>query len=179
MAVLLRGKLLFLAHPRTASTALRDALLERGGEKVSSHHAGLEDSVVQKAHRKEPVLTVVRNPYDILVSWWIVRTHNRPHTQPLSNFISSFNDSKGNFVRQGRLLYHSFDADHVVRYESLDEDLNRALTSCGLGRLNLRRLNETKAKTKPWQSYYDQEAVDAANKRFGDEISSHGYDLLS
>lgn len=179
MAVLLRGKVLVLAHPRTASTVLRNAILEQGAMLINPHHVGIDHPEVVKHHRGEPVLTVIRNPYDMLVSWWFVRTFNRPHRPTLTEFVKTFRDQKENFIRGGKILYHTPAADIVLRYESLDQDLNPALVGCGVEPVVLPHSNRTGGKDKPWQSYYDQAAIKAANDRFGEEISSHGYPLLS
>ena len=178
--MLLRGKVLVLAHPRTASTGLRNALIELGGTQIHPHHVGRDDPKVRAVHTDEPVLTVIRNPYDALVSWWLVRTFNRPQPQPnLADFAKSFRDAKGNFIRDGKILYHTPTADIVVRYESLTPDLNLALGQCGVEPVTLPWLNQTGGKDKPWRDYYDQAAIKAANHRFGDEAVAHGYDLLS
>lgn len=180
MAVLLPGKVLYLAHPRTASTSMRDALLSRGAVQILPHHIGLHSPEVQALYRGEPVITVIRNPYDLLVSWWLVRTLNRRASQPkLASFINSFRDGKGNFVRDGKLLYHRGDADIEIRYENFDEELDTAWKKLGVEDVSLGKVNQTHGKDKPWQSYYNYEAFDAANRRFGSEIVDAGYDMLT
>ncbi len=168
MAVLFRHKMLWLATPRTASTATCDALLRAGGKQIGLHHDSLEQ--VNRRHG-EPVVTTIRNPYDILVTWWL--SGNDPG--PFPGFILGFKER--NFLRDGRLLYHAPTADIVVRYENLDVELPAAFKKCGLESVALERVNVTKGKAN-WRRYYDADAIEAANRRFGAEIEQHGYELL-
>lgn len=176
MAVLVRGKVLFLAHPRTASTAMRNSLEAIGGEVINPHHVAFDHPDVRRRYRGEPVLAVIRNPYDMLVSWWGVRTWVRERDTKLAGFIAGFDDTKGNFQRHGKLFYHLPAATIVLRYEDIDTTLKPALEDLGIEPFELPRLNETLGK-KDWRSYYDDDAIRAANKRFGDEIAEH-YTLL-
>lgn len=164
MAVLIRDKLLFLAHPRTGSTSVRSALLAMGGEYIHPHHAGFWDDVVQSRYRGEQVVSVVRNPYDAIVSWWCKRGMTRGMT--LHDWVPSFHN--GNFTRQGRLFYHAHLSDLVLYYE---DDLSESFG------LDVPLLNVTHNKVKPFQEYYTQAAIDAVNKRFGKEIEELGYKL--
>lgn len=176
MAVLVPGKVLFLAHPRTASTAMRNMLEAQGGQVINPHHIGFDEPEVKKQYHGEPVLVVIRNPYDMLVSWWGVRTWTRDRGSTLASFISGFNDMKGNFQRNGKLFYHLPAATIVLRYEELDETLKPALTRLGIKTFDLPHINETAGKGD-WRSYYDAAAIENANRRFGDEIAEH-YELL-
>ncbi len=141
------------------------------------HHVGLWDPAVRKVHKDEPTMAVIRNPYDILVSWWIVRNPNRDTREPLEAFINSFNDSKGNFQREGKLLYHAKDAKFLVRFESMEANLASIWGRCGIEGLKLGKVNKTEKKYH-WTRYYSKEAYKAANKRFGKEILEHGYKML-
>lgn len=180
MAVIIPGKVLVLAHPRTASTVLRNALLERGATLINPHHVTVDDPQVKRVHAGEPILTVIRNPYDVMVSWWLVRTHNRPGYQPkLFEFIRGYRDTKGHLYRDGKLFYHAPAAKYVIRYERLQEDLNPALERCGVEAVTLGRSNPTGGKDKPWREFYDGDSIRAMNDRFGEEIVEYGYPLLS
>ena len=191
MAVLFPGKMLWLATPRTASTAIRDALLKAGGEPMGGHHCGLEHSgggrrlIVGGSgeqfgeHEGEPVVTTIRNPYDLLVTWWLRHRHKAHEWRSFPDYIATYN-RKPSFARSGdRLLYHAPNADILVRYENLDVELPAALKKCGLEPITLtERKNDTPGKTDDWRSYYDAESIEAANRRFGAEIEQYGYELL-
>lgn len=166
--------MLWLATPRTASTATRDALLEAGGTRIVPHHISLKD-IAQ--HNGEPVVTTIRNPYDALVSWWLADTSNHNRRRPFHEFIASFEHKKGNFERSGLLLYHAPTADIIVRYENLEPELVGAFERCGLGKIPLERKHVTPNK-KTWRSYYYPAAIEAANRRFGAEVERYGYELL-
>lgn len=181
--------MLWLATPRTASTVTRDALLKAGGEHIGGHHCGLERSggrwlIVGGSgeqfgeHKGEPVVTTIRNPYDLLVTWWLRHRHKADEWQSFPNYITTYN-RKPSFARNGRLLYHAPTADILVRYENLDVELPAALKECGIEPIMLtERKNDTPDKAD-WRSYYYPAAVEAANRRFGAEIKQYGYELLA
>jgi len=79
-------KLIYLAHPRTASLATAELLLSMGFEMIkgkNSHHSTLfeEGSPVTEENRHEwKVFTAVRNPWDVAVSWCLRGMH--PIRQP-------------------------------------------------------------------------------------------------
>lgn len=167
--------MLWLATPRTASTATCNALRQAGGEQVGLHHDGLEKV---RRHSGEPVVTTIRNPYDVLVTWWLRHGLRGKPRRPLPEFILDYDqEAEPNFMRRGRLLYHAPTADIVVRYENLDVELPAALQKCGLEPVALERTNVTEEKAH-WMSYYDAAAIEAANRRFGTEIELYGYELL-
>jgi len=165
MAVIVPGKLLFLAHPRTGSMALRDALVvHAGGRHLADHHADHDDPRVHKVYMGEPMVCVVRNPYDVLVTWWL----KRGKSSTFLEFLQTYQDH--NFTRRGKLFYH-VDAPNVrvLRYETDD-----VFAELGVHQWSS---NVTKDKA-PWQSYYTELEYKAANERFLDEFERHGYPVI-
>lgn len=112
----------------------------------------------------EHVFTVVRNPYDFLVSCF----ERRGRGQPFTSFVGNYDDDP--YVRDGRLYYHVDDCHTIIRYESLEGDLDALMRRLGLPTFELGRHNETPQKG-PWETYYTPDAYRVVNDRFADEFS--------
>lgn len=169
MAVLIPGRLLYLAHPRTASMATKAALLRLGGKDIRPHHAEFTRSAVRERYGGEPVVTVIRDPRDVLATWWL-KAGRHEHSTP-ADFIAHYTNSS-HFVRDGLLFYHVRHAHHVIRYE---EGIAEGFAALGLS-IDLEAANVTQGKLG-WREYLDGAAIDAMRERFGAELETLGYRL--
>lgn len=145
---------IFQAHPRTASTAIEAAL---GGEPSPRHHDWLEPTAGEKT------FCVVRNPFDVMVSWWLLNGGG-----DLTEFIQTYAHS--DLEHDGLLFYHAPRCDEVLFYEHLRWDLSRLFKRP----IHLKRLNRTPDK-KHWKTYYTHEAKLALMERYGAEVEQYGY----
>lgn len=170
MAVLVPGKLLFLATPRTASHAIQDALRRLPGARSYGHH--VERHRIAD-HDGEPAFALVRNPYDVLASWWA--RAGGACDGDFARYVREYENQ--DFVRNGRLFYHAVPGVEMIRWEDLPASLDDVLRRAGLPPQPLRRLNPT-GKKLPWRTYYGPAEVEAANERFGHEIDRFGYERL-
>lgn len=171
MAILIPGKLLYLANPRTGSHSVHQALQKKHGAiKNLSHHA--EPRHIPQ-YNCEFAFTTVRNPYDALVTWWL-RMQVRM-TDPFLEFIQTFEGK--DFVRNGKMFYQCIPGVEVTRYENLEEGVNEMLVRAGLEPVKLPLANRTLRK-KPWRTYYGPEEYAATNERFGEEIETLGYEVI-
>lgn len=170
--VLIPGKLLYLATPRTASTVVGNTLATHPEARTYIKHAKLSEV---PDYQGELVVTGIRNPYDALVSWHLL---DRPKI-PLHQFLAAYECR--HFVENGRLFWQCGPGVETIRYENLIPELNAVLERVGLSRISRlpKNVRATRLKTKPWREYYDRNAIVIANARFGDEIVEHGYDLLN
>ena len=171
MAILIPGKLLYLANPRTGSHSVHQALKNvPSALKNLSHHAELHQI---PNYNGELAFTTIRNPYDALVTWWMrMSIHGE---RPFAEFIADF---EGNdFIRHGRMFYQCVPGVEVTRYESLEEGVNEMLVRAGLDPVKLPLANRTLRK-QPWRTYYGAEEIAAANNRFSQEILALGYELI-
>lgn len=112
---------------------------------------------------KEHVFTVIRNPYDFLVSCFVRQGRGKT----FEDFVRGFKRSP--YVEDGKLYYHAPDCHEVLRWEQLQEQLDNTMKKLGLSTFQLERHNETKDK-KPWESYYTPKAFETVNERFGEEL---------
>jgi len=176
MAVLLPGKFLYLATPRTASTATVLALHTLGARTVpGGHHVGLE---AVADHGEETVFTAIRNPYDVLVSWYVRMDRTKDFPVSMAHFVRTYEHE--DFARGDppSLFYHCAPEVEVLRWETLQDDLDALLTRLGLSPVRLPRDNVT-PKKRPWIDYYDAEAFRAVHERFGHDLDAWGYERIS
>lgn len=114
----------------------------------------------------EHVFTVIRNPYDFLVSCFV----RRGQGQSFESFVRSYNASP--YVEQGKLYYHTPNCHSTLHWEKMPLCIDRMMRKLDLPELNLQRHNTTKGKD-PWPSYFTPKAFEIVNERFGAEFASH------
>ena len=186
MAALIPGKLLYLRSPHTASVATERAITLASPDAlvIVPGHCTMEEILRGQAHSKESavlasvlrigdetIVTTVRNPYDVIVTWWLRATRGEGS---FVAFIREF-DQKPQ-INDGEIFTHIKHCDVVMRYEDLDQDFSGLMDILGLPRTVIPVDNMTPGK-EPWQTYYDDEALEAVNLRFGVEIEGVGYPL--
>ena len=113
---------------------------------------------------KEHTFGVIRNPYDFMVTCFV----RRGQTKTFEDFVKNFRESP--YIEDGRIYYHSQDCTSLLRYESLQPELDALMILLGaLPLVPLGRHNET-LKKQPWETYYTPETFAIMNDRFGDEF---------
>lgn len=140
MSVVLLNKLHFLRHPRTGSTAVSDALKSIGGKQY-----GPALHQYYPAPNGEHQFTTVRNPFDVLTTWFI--KDNRCAT--ILDYLKSTPPS--------RLFYMADKVDFVMLYEDLQRDFDKVMQLVGLEPLVLPRVNVTAGKGL-WPTYWNNES---------------------
>ncbi len=114
MAVVFHNKLIFFEHPRTASTSLRHVLIQVGGQPHKRH------KFIKPRHREKTVSTV-RNPFDLLVSWWLI-IGERQGFATFQDFIVRCRDP---FMVRNERLFYFLETDYILRFETLEEDVEQ------------------------------------------------------
>jgi len=186
MAYYVPGKFVYLATPHTASsstiTVFRKWERDRGfGREIKTHHILLADIKKQlQGHPHLPqitnelVWTVLRNPYDLIVSWWLRRGVPRGRSD-FRSFARSWTDEP--YVVNGKMYFHLPDAKRVLFFERMEADFRKLAQDLDLPPIELPQTNPTPDK-KPWQTYYDDEALRIVNERWGSEFESF-YDRIT
>ena len=147
MSVRIDNKLLFLRHPRTGSTAVSDALIERGGIKAGENHAYIH------AKESELVVSTIRNPYDVLATWFELQIVYDNMPKFLLNYAHSA------FKHGDRLFYFADNSDVLLCYDTLQKDLDDLLTSLDIEPVVLKRVNVTPNK-RPFIDYFNNISLD-------------------
>lgn len=131
-------KTAFILHPRCASHSIAEALCDIGFTYSGTHHE-IDSEWVKIA---KSVACVVRNPYDVLVSWYYFQGGNR-------TFKEYLKDWPNQWALNG-MFYGLRYCDFVVHYENLSSELNEWLYKIRLPGIILPRENVTKLKL-PWE----------------------------
>jgi hypothetical protein len=76
--------------------------------------------------------------------------------------------------RDRELYWFAKYADHVVKYESLQQDINNVLGQYRIRPIKLVPRNVTKGKKKP-MSYFTPEILQLFNDKYQEEFTKYGY----
>jgi len=214
------NNLLFILNPRTASTAISshlgsslpggrwipdsDQLKADGSISIQRKHSTINELLDAKLLSSEQISTlstfsVVRNPYDSLVTLWTkkrfayaelvnskeffgnkIPSFNadmefiQNHTFSewiIENFIPKYDSSKRNSIHKK----YVDGVDYVLRYESLQEEFDSLMRQLGIQVDPIPILNKTKKKKTDWRSYYSPEAVEAVKNCFEYDLVEFNY----
>lgn len=128
-------RLVFLANPRTASRATAKALLERGFTMMGTHHSGYGEIGGRSRECPFRTFATVRDPDEIEASW-------------ARHLSCSVEDVPELMERQRPIiagwtdgyLPHLWDADILLHYANLDDELNALLAMYGIDQVTLERI---------------------------------------
>lgn len=165
--------MIFFAHPKTASKAVRQLLeQEFGFTRVLGHH----DITALRPGPAWTTFAVVRNHWDAWASWFAYGGGRGYDFSP--EYIDFWmRRLRGRFYPRANSMY-PLDAagwlDAVLRYETLDADL-----SWLLGReVTLPQVNVTLARRgRHYSLEYNDRTRDYVAGRFAEEIERYGYEF--
>lgn len=178
MATLIPGRLLYLAHCHVGSRSTEAALRERGGTMLRWSSRYVQDKHATRAQIAEhhelgdvPSICVVRDPWDMIVSWW---WHRGEPGRTLEEFI------RGHLIAtikawHGSLFWHLEAADYVLRWERLELELAELLPSLGVPPLALPRLGVSRGRPTAAEAF-EPAARALVLEHFGDDFEAAGYD---
>jgi sulfotransferase famil protein len=117
-----------------------------------------------------------RNPWDRQVSWYLYKTKSKRSRPGFEQFMAS---RRRAYVNNYEIytLDGSLAVDFVGRYETLDQDLNKALELAGVGHVQVPRTNVTpnKEEGRSYRSYYTAEMQARVAEWYEPEIALLGY----
>lgn len=182
-------KLVFLAQPHTASHSVAYALLKHGfrlgnpgvtlvnGEiRRPYHHADLSiGGHVTPENRKDwMVFSTVRNHFDLVLSRaWKFAGFDPDVNWDKAESLFAQAMSPCWWLNGSGLLFGKFrpDSDVLLRYESLDKDLEEVA-----GQMTLPEIHKNPARGgRPYQEFYRPATRRMVEDRYGDEIEELGY----
>lgn len=198
MIVCSKSRWCYLAIPKTASKSMHRHLQGRtyGGVSRGQYHS----AVFQRPSPQWLIWSIVRHPYERLVSWWWFMCRSRRRKQrkdevakfgemDLADFITHLIDHyHGQNVPdqpdQHKPQHHFLaisSVDRIVRLECLREEFDSLPFSAGDGGW-IPRIKGSAERTswedggKSWLDHYDQDALDLANE-YGaaEEAEAFGY----
>jgi hypothetical protein len=121
---------------------------------------------------KEKIAVTIRNPYDVLVSWFVL---NKPGLfKNFDEFIKGYNHTF--MLVGGKMFWLEAPGNdfQYIRYEYLQEDWDTFLKSAGMEPVALPHENRTPGK-KPYREYYGPDTIKLVEEKFGEEIAKFGY----
>lgn len=140
-------RLAFICHPRTASHATSKALRRAGFEYTGNHHQ-IDEEFLKPWARS--VACTVRNPIDVLVSWY----HYDKATEPIGEWFEKRWRRK--VWTQNGMFYGLRYCDTVLEFASVQDDLNAWLKRFGIGPQPIPQMNVTE-KRGAWWGWLDTE----------------------
>lgn len=120
--ILVPGKFLFLATPRTASRSLKEMVRQncKDTKETLEHHVHPEDIFSEFPEARDvPIFTVVREPYDHALSWFyhaVVR--NAPQRENTRDFLTFLRTMFISWYFSDRLNVYAEVATHFLPYQA-------------------------------------------------------------
>lgn len=184
-------KIVYLAHPRTASHSTSRVLqneldflyVGKPGKNGAAtygfvlpgkggHHARM----ICDPPEGWMTLTTVRNHYDLFCSWWHYQPRGRPFNE--AYIMGQIGVTSAYFPerRQAFGLHRPY-ATHLLRFETLSADLNDALAERGVGPVELPHVHKSlKRDGAHYSKFYDGPTRDFVRLWFKDEMAELGYE---
>ena len=171
----------FIAHPKTGSRSVQTALEGIGCDNVQGHH--FLDGAVCDGIRDSGgiVCSVVRNPFDVMVSWYAMFLNSKqynpdwPNTPSFSSWCPRFLKTGNGWIERG-LFYGDEHSTRIIRWElNLADQLNACLYDCGLPCVELG--NEGASKRLDHRFYYNDNTEDLVARYCYKELARYGYTL--
>lgn len=176
----------FIAHPKTASRAIRQPIVEAGGSCPKGHHQICQKTIARLQANPHAVLAcTVRNPFDKMVSWYYYQEQNVMEYagRPWRSFdewvemILGDNEEGGTaqrFLRRG-MFYGAQYCNAILRFEEpLTPQLN-AITPEGIPHLDAGFSEDWCTKRKPYREVYSPWSRRFIGDTFQAELEEFGY----
>ena len=176
-------RLLFIHIARTGGSSIENLLMGADWGRIDMATKHMSASQARRHYGEEiwssyVKFTIVRNPWDRLVSMWATRWWDAdPAACEQGDMIA--------FTKQLRphrnetyqsLHYHDIldeELDYVLRYENLQDNVSEMLRRCGIGGVVLPLTSVT--SRGHYSNYYTPEAADLVGSMFRRDIEQYGY----
>ncbi len=160
-------KVAFIAHPRTASSATAHVLMQMGFEIVKGHHAFDPSSDLDDWS----VFCTIRNPFDVLVSWFYSQKREKPFTLWLPDFLDGCQ-----FLQGERMFFGQPYATHVLHFETLQDDFDGLCNDVGFRPRTIERRNvSVRREGRSFMGYYNFYTAKMISERFHQDFLGNNY----
>lgn len=166
-----------ICHPKTGSQSVREALRRKYNARVvRGQHFLDEDECKRIILDGGIVCSVVRNPWDLMISWYFYSEHDPKQGKdvlPFSQWLDNVLTSGNGWIEHG-LFYGLDHCNRIIRFEhDIQSQLNGCLIDCGLEPVALRNLGKT--SHTHYSNYYSIQDAIKVYSRFADDIEEWGY----
>lgn len=165
--------LAYLAHPRTASRATKEALGQRGFILQGPHHGGPPNHGLNGRR----AFCVVRNHWDAIASWYY-NFENGSGAPMTANWIRTWTAQNATYFSPGRMWWFTYlhPEPIILRYESLQESLDALLGEYGIKPIRLPVVGASSGrKGRHYRELHTEQTSAAVRSLWGDEIDRLGY----
>ena len=173
----------FIAHPKTGSRSVQTALEGIGAYNVQGHHFIDEDVCESVRDCGGTVCSVVRNPFDVMVSWYAMFLNSKqynpdwPNTPSFSSWCPRFLAAGNGWIERG-LFYGDQECTKIIRWElGVEAQLNALLLDCGLETMIGHLGQEGASKRLDHRFYYNDNTEDLVARYCYKELARYGYTL--
>ena len=169
--------LAFIAHPKSASTATMEVLRTLGAQLYGNHHEVREDWCRPILESDGLVMSTIRNPFDVMVSWYFHYANRRKGVvmEPFKEWLPWILDHPNPYLGQGMFFGLPW-TNRVLRYENLQADFDSALSEVGLEPVAIPLANVSHLRERcPYQEMYIPKLRGLIEQHFEDELSDYGY----
>jgi len=140
----------------------------------------IKDNIPLKYWNEYFKFSVIRNPWDRIISAWHWQTRGLPphsiaHINPLHKFLTTEPLNPISISRQLE-VDEKLCTDYIIRYENLDEDYKKV---CNMLKIEPIELPKAKGgfrdgRYKYWE-YYNDTTKEIISKKYKDDIENFGY----
>lgn len=167
-----------ICHPKTGSQSMQKVLRESfKARPVRGLHFINPDECERIRNEGGIVASTVRNPWDLMVSWYcytMLQAHNSqyPEVEPFKSWLLRTLEAGNGWIEKG-LFFGVEQCNRIFRFEhDLEFQLNNCLQDCLLPPVKLPHIAKT--EHTHYSNYYDCETSVAVALRFP-EVQEWGY----
>lgn len=168
-----------ICHPKTGSQSMEKILRSTfKARPVRGMHYLDEDECARILGEGGVVACTVRNPWDVMVSWYFFSEHMKQNNakckpEEFKPWLLRTLVAGNGWIERG-LFYGADQCNRIFRFEhNLELQLNNCLQDCGLPSVEFPHIGKT--DHVHYSEYYDAESAVAVALRFTEEIKEWGY----
>ncbi len=161
----------FIAHPRTASSSTAHVLMQQMGFVIKGDHHAFDPT--WNLNDWEFFCTV-RNPFDVMVSWF----YNQKREKPFSRWLPEFLDGC-QFLQGERMFFGQSACKHIIHFENLQDDFDRVMHDVGLPLMRLPLRNVSARESSSFMGYYNPRTAKMVTDRFRQDFLNNHYRMLT
>jgi hypothetical protein len=172
----LNENLIYLANPRTGSSAVAQALVEAGAERIDGHHGS--EGLMELIAETNPVIAFnVRNHFEVIVSYWAKKASGWTFSEFLDMVLAGDHPRfpKGNLYNNWEIPY-DYTKIMPLRHEALDAEYVNLASIVGMDAHRLPLTQNSGYHSNRYMDEYSSAMVEAVMDVYGEEMEVLGYD---
>lgn len=162
--------LAFILPPKTGTRSLQRALAERGAITRRGRH-GVD---IQKLWTLPVVVATVRNPFDVLVSWYHYDAKGEKAGRSFDDWLNTIALVGKNSYLAKSTLPHAEHATRLLRFEDGLERVNVILEGFGVEPVTLPHVGRAESR-KPYREYYTEATRREVEQHYRLDFLRYGY----